>query len=149
MRHKAAIATQPGECSLDHPSPPHDLEAAALVGALDDLKRNRLRCKIGLEFGACISAIGKDLSDEWELSARPGDEVSCAIAILYVCRNDLDAKQQAYCINERITLDALGFLARIVADRIDIAPPFSVAFTACVSMMAAVGEASRPSASRH
>ena len=108
-----------------------------------------LRCKVSLEFGAGISAIGKDLGNEWERSARPGDEVSCTIAILYVRGNDLDAKKQAYCINERITLDALGFLARVVADRIDIAPPFSVAFTACVSMMAAVGEASRPSASRH
>src|SRR5215470_15954499 len=44
--------------------------------------------------------------------------------------------------------DALNFLARIIADRINGDPPFSVAFATCVSMIAAVGSTSRPQAPR-
>ena len=149
MRHEPAIATEPGEGALDHPSPPNDLEASLLVGAFDDLECDRLSRKIGFELRAGIAAVGKDLGDEWKQPAGFGDEVGRAIAILQAGRDHLDAKQQSYRIDEGVALDALGLFTRVVADRIDFGPPFSVAFTACVSMMAAVGDGSRPSASRH
>jgi hypothetical protein len=68
---------------------------------------------------------------------------------LHAGRDHLDAEQQSDGIDECVALDALGLFARVVTDRIGVGPPFSAAFTACVSMMAAVGDASRPSASRH
>jgi hypothetical protein len=52
------------------------------------------------------------------------------------------------CIDEDVPLLALDFLARVVAGRIDARPPFSALLTLWLSMMAAVGLASREAASR-
>ena len=149
MHHEPAIAAKPGECALDDPPPPDDLEAGIVVGAFDDLEGNGLGCEIGFELGAGIAAVGENSGDERKQPARPGDEVGRAIAILHAGWNHLDAEQQPDGIDECVALDALGLFACVVADRIDVSAPFSVAFTACVSMMAAVGDGSRPSASRH
>jgi len=54
---------------------------------------------------------------------------------------DDDAKQEAGGIDRDMALATLDFLGGIVAAR----PPFSVVLTLWVSMMAAVGLASRPS----
>src|SRR5262249_43391962 len=48
-----------------------------------------------------------------------------------------------------VALNTFNFLARIIADRINGDPPFSVALATCVSMIAAVGSPSRPQAFRH
>lgn len=149
VRHEPAIATEPGEGSLDHPSPPDDFEACLLVGAFDDLQRDGAGGEIGFKLGAGVAAIGKDLGDEREQPAGFGDQVGRAITILHAGRDHLDAEQQSYRVDERVALDAFCLFACVVAHRISAGPPFSVAFTACVSMMAAVGEGSRPSASRH
>lgn len=125
------------------------LKPPSFVGAFDDLERHGLNRKVGVEPAADIAAVGENPGDEREQSARLADEVGRAIAILDAGRDHLDAEQQSYGIDDRVALDALRLLAGVVADRIGVGPPFSVAFTACVSMMAAVGEASRPSASRH
>jgi hypothetical protein len=82
-------------------------------------------------------------------SARRSQQAGGAIAILHAGRDYLDAEQKSDGIDEHVALDTLGFFARVVADRIGVGAPFSAAFTACVSMMAAVGDASRPSVSRH
>ena len=55
----------------------------------------------------------------------------------------------AFRVDDGIALNAFNFLARIIADRTNGDPPFSVAFATCVSMIAAVGPGSRPQASRH
>lgn len=148
MRDEAAVAPEPGEGALDDPAPPDDLEPAFFVRALDNFQGNPLSGQTGGEFITAVAAIGKDLFDEGEQAAGLLDKVRSAVPVLDACRDRLDAKQQSYRIDERVALDTLDFLARIVANRIPAAAPFSVAFTAWVSMMAAVGEASRPSASR-
>jgi hypothetical protein len=48
-------------------------------------------------------------------------------------------EQQAQRIYENMALLALDLFARIIAMRIDAAPPFSALFTLWLSMMAAVG----------
>src|ERR1700730_11487746 len=58
-------------------------------------------------------------------------------------------KQEAYGIDEDVTLLAFDLLARVVAARVDAAPPFSAPLTLWLSMMQAVGLASRSTASRH
>src|SRR5262245_16777835 len=148
MRREPAISPQPGEGALDHPSPADDFEAASVVGALDDLESNRLRCEIGFELAADEGAVGEDAGNEREAPAGPADQLDRAIAILHARRDHRDAEQQTYGIDQGVTLDALCLLGRVVARRIGMGPPFSAALTVCVSMMAAVGEASRPSASR-
>jgi hypothetical protein len=57
-------------------------------------------------------------------------------------------EQQAQCIYQNMTLLALDLFARIIAMRIDAGPPFSALFTLWLSMMAAVGLASRSAFSR-
>jgi hypothetical protein len=148
VRHEPSVTTEPGESAFDHPAAPDDFEAAFFVGAFDDLKGNRLVCECGFELGAGIATVGKDFGDERERTARPANEAGGAIAILHAGRDHLDAEQQSDGIDEGVALDTFGLFARVVADRIGVGPPFSVAFTACVSMMAAVGDGSRPSASR-
>src|SRR5436305_4519013 len=52
-------------------------------------------------------------------------------------------QQQTQRIYEKVALLALDLLARIIARRIDTGPPFSALLTLWLSMMAAVGLASR------
>jgi hypothetical protein len=57
-------------------------------------------------------------------------------------------EQQAQRIYQYMTLLALDLFARIIAMWIDAGPPFSALFTLWLSMMAAVGLASRSAFSR-
>jgi hypothetical protein len=57
--------------------------------------------------------------------------------------------QQALRIDEDVPLLALDLLAAIEARRINPAPPFSALLTLWLSMIAAVGLASRSACSRH
>ena len=95
-----------------------------------------------------VAAVRKHMFDEGEQTARLFDQVRGGVPILDICGDRLDPKKQAYCIDKRVAFDAFDFFARIVANRIPAAAAFSVALTAWVSMIAALGEASRPSASR-
>ena len=137
MGHKAAVAPQPGEGAFNNPAPPHNLETALLVRALDDLEFDPLRGQIGGELVSLVTAIGKDVFDEGKQAAGLFDKSGRAAAILDAGRDRLDSKQQAYRIDKRVAFDAFDFFARVIANRIPAAPPFSVAFTAWVSMMAA------------
>jgi hypothetical protein len=56
--------------------------------------------------------------------------------------------QEALRIDENMPLLAFDLLARIVAMRV-VSPPFSALFTLWLSMMAAVGDASRSALWRH
>jgi hypothetical protein len=148
MGHQAAVAPEPGEGALNNPAPADEFEAAFFVRALDDLQSHLLSRQIGGKPIAAVAAIRKHVADEGEQAARLFDKLSCAVPVLNAGRDRLDAKQQSYRIDNRVALDAFDFFARVIANGIPAAAPFSVALTAWVSMMAAVGEASRPSASR-
>ena len=126
-------------------------EAFGLIGALDDLG-----LEIGQDFGepvrknrALIGAIGKQLLKERKLAEQRGEQQQAAIAILDVGRVDDGVQQQAQRINQNVPLLALDQLAGIEAVRINAGPPFSALFTLWLSMMAAVGLASRSASSRH
>ena len=58
-------------------------------------------------------------------------------------------QQQAYRVDKDMPLLALDLLPRIIPARVDAKPPFSALLTLWLSMIAAVGLASRPIASRH
>jgi hypothetical protein len=57
--------------------------------------------------------------------------------------------QQALRVDKNVPLLALDLLSRVVTRRINGAPPFSALFTLWLSITAAVGLASRATASRH
>ena len=149
MRHEATIAPDPGIGALDDPASSDELEARLVVGALDDLQDHRLIGEFSGELFSGVAAVGKDAGDEDEQPPRPADEIGGTVAILHARRDHADGEQKPDRVDDEVALDALDLLARVIPDRIGRGPPFSVAFTLWVSMMAALGDASRPSASRH
>ena len=62
---------------------------------------------------------------------------------------DDGTQQQAFGIYREMALLAFDLLAGVIAVRIDRDPPFSALLTLWLSMIAAVGLASRPASSRH
>jgi len=78
-----------------------------------------------------------------------GKQHNAAVPVLDVGTVNDRVEQQTQRIYENVALLAFDFLARIVAMRIDPGPPFSALFTLWLSMMAAVGLASRSLCSRH
>ena len=97
-----------------------------------------------------ISGVGEDAQDEREqrVGARIENERR-AVAILDIGGMHHGAQQQAERIYENVALLALDLLSRIVTMRIDAHPPFSALLTLWLSMIAAVGLASRSSRSLH
>ena len=72
-----------------------------------------------------VAAVRKHMFDEGEQTARLFDQVRGGVPILDICGDRLDPKKQAYCIDKRVAFDAFDFFARIVANRIPAAAPFS------------------------
>jgi hypothetical protein len=58
------------------------------------------------------------------------------------------AQHQAEGVDQDMALDALGLLARVIAGFRRAGPPFSADLTVWLSMIAALGLASRPSPRR-
>jgi len=128
----------------------HD-EALGPIGSFDDL---------GLEMGEdagqggvkdrpLIGAVGEQFFEEGKQIEQRRQEREAAVAILNVGGGDDTAQEQALAIDQDMALLALDQLARIEAVRIDARPPFSALFTLWLSMMQAVGLASRSAFSRH
>ena len=120
------------------------------IGTLDDFDIHALQdtSKTVLEPCASISAIGVELEKEGIEAEQGGHEEHATIAILDVRGMHDGVHQQALRVDENVPLLALDLLARIISMRI-VRPPFSALFTLWLSMIAAVGDASRPALSRH
>ncbi len=96
-----------------------------------------------------IGAVGEQLSQEREQAEQVRQQRDAAVAVLDVGRGGQAAQQQALRVDQDVTLLALDQLARVKAGRIDARPPFSALFTLWLSMMQAVGLASRSAFSLH
>jgi hypothetical protein len=145
-----SASAEPGEGSLDDPAFGQDNEALGLIGALDDLDVDALENgpQCVLECCALISAISVELQKEGVETEQRRHQEHAAVAILDVCGVHDSVHQEALRIDENVPLLALDLLARIVA-MWDVEPPFSALFTLWLSMMAAVGDASRSALWRH
>ena len=96
-----------------------------------------------------ITGVGEDAFDERKLGSRAlVEDQRGPIAILDIGGVDRNAQQQTERIDEDMPLTAGDLLARIVTLRINRGPPFWAALALWLSMIAAVGLASRPSCSR-
>jgi len=122
-----------------------------LIGALDDFSfevgqdfRERL-----VKFRPLIAGVGKQLFQERIHPEQGSKQQDAAVTILDIGGMNDGVEQQAQRVYENMALLALDLLARIIAMRIDPEPPFSALLTLWLSMMAAVGLASRSSCSRH
>ena len=117
--------TEPRKGSFDDPTSGQNLEALGRVGALDDLGddvRQSLFLRLA-KLRSLIAAVREQLLQKRELSEQRAQNENAAIAILNVGRVNDRVKQQAYCIDENMPLLALDLLSRVVARRINRAPP--------------------------
>ncbi len=96
-----------------------------------------------------IGAIGEQFPQEGEQAEQGREQREAAVAILDIGGGDHAVQEQALRVDQDMALLALDQLARIEAVRIDARPPFSALFTLWLSMMQAVGLASRAAFSRH
>ena len=96
-----------------------------------------------------IGRVSKELPQEGMHPKHGGKQHDAAVPVLDVSTVNDRVEQQTQRIYENVALLALDFLARIIPMRINPGPPFSALFTLWLSMMAAVGLASRSLCSRH
>ena len=101
-----------------------------------------------LEFRPLVASVGVALDQEREGAEQVRHHKRTAVAVLNVGGMHDRVHQEALRIDKNVALLALDLLARIVARRIGAGPPFSALLTLWLSMMAAVGLASRKAASR-
>ena len=122
-----------------------------MIGALDDFgfEVGEDFCQGLLEFRPLIAAIGKQLLQERIHAEQGCKEQDAPVAVLDIGGVNDGVEQQAQRIYEKVALLAFDLLACIIAMRIDPSPPFSALLTLWLSMMAAVGLASRSPCSRH
>ena len=146
---KPPIAVEPSKRTFNHPSAGQYLEALCGVGSLDDL-----HCPVPdfhqgrFEFLSGVATIGKNMTQPGIQRADGFKDVGRTVTILNVRRMDDGTNQEALGIGDDMALASFDFLARIIAGRVDRAPPFSALLTLWLSMIAAVGLASRPACSR-
>ena len=96
-----------------------------------------------------IAAVGEQLLQERKQPEQRGKQQDAAVAILDIGGMHDGVQQQTQRIYENMALLAFDLLAGIIAVRIDTEPPFSALLTLWLSMIAAVGLASRSPCSRH
>ena len=121
------------------------------IGTFDDfiVEMRQNFCKRVGKLRSLISAVGEKRLQERKHPEQGRHDENSSITILYVGGMNDGMEQEAYCIDKNVPLLALDLLARIVTVRINAGPPFSALFTLWLSMMAAVGLASRCACSRH
>lgn len=146
-----AAAIEPSDATLDDPSFGQNRKSLRLIGPLDDLHIDLAQhtFQSGAERRTLVAAIGVELAQEGEQAEQRCHHQHAAVAILQGRRMDHRVQDQAQGVDQEMALLSLDLLARIEAVRINPAPPFSALFTLWLSMIAAVGLASRPACSRH
>src|SRR5271165_132107 len=98
---------------------------------------------------ALIAAIGKNTLDERKQGTGAGVEHrGDTVAILNIGRVNRNAQQKTERIDKDVPLAAGDLLARIVTLRVHRGPPFCAVLALWLSMIAALGLASRPARSR-
>ena len=94
------------------------------------------------------AAVGVKLEQKRKGAEQARHPQRPAVPVLNVAGVHDGVHQKALRIDEDVPLLALDLLAGVVARRVDRRPPFSVLFTLWLSIIAAVGLASREAASR-
>jgi hypothetical protein len=128
-----------------------DDKAVGVVATSDDLGHEvgHYIGDAGGEHGPGIGAVCEQRAQERELSEQGGQQQHATIAVLHVGGGDQGVQQQPELVDQDMPFLALDQLAGVEAMRINRWPPFSALFTLWLSMMQAVGLASRVACSRH
>ena len=99
-------------------------------------------------FRAGVATISDDALDEGEPLAGLAEQRLRPVPVLNVGGVNIDVQEQAKRVDEDVALAPEDLLTRVIAGRIKRAPPFNAPLALCASMIAVVGLASRPAASR-
>ena len=146
-----SAAIEPCQGALDHPSSGQNGEALRVIGPFDDLGFD-MRQGLGqglVKHRPLIGAVGEEFLQEWEQAKEGGQQQNTAVPVLNVGRMNDRVQEQPLRVYEYVPFLALDPFARVEPRRIDAGPPFSALFTLWLSMMQAVGLASRPACFRH
>jgi hypothetical protein len=118
---------------------PHDLDVHLAAGTGQAL----------LELRPLVARVGVEFQQEGIQPKQRRHHQNPAIAVLDIGGMYDGVHEQALRVDQDVPFLSLDFLAAIEARRIDAAPPFSALLTLRLSMMAAVGLASRLACSLH
>ena len=123
----------------------------ASIRSLDDLDIDARQNPFhrALELRSLVATVGIELDQERKGAEQARHQQRATVAVLDVGGVDDRVHQQALRIDEDVPLPPLIFSACIVARRINRRPPFSALLTLWLSMITAVGLASREAAWRH
>ena len=150
MLCETAVAAHPGERALDDPAARQHLEALGRVGTLDDLELPVSHAVEGVgKLLGIVAVVGPDQLQPREQRLELLEQIDGAVAILHIGRMHDGVQQEALRVGRDVAFDALDFLGRIEADRINPFPPFSALLTLWLSMMAAEGSVLRCILSRN
>ena len=148
---EAATSIEPADGTFDDPALRLDDKTFGVVATPDYLGH-----EVGHDIGDTvgedwpgIGAVREQLAQEGELSEQGGQQQHTAIAVLHVGGSDQGVQQQSDLVDQDVAFLALDQLAGVEAMPIDRRPPFSALFTLWLSMIQAVGLASRAAFSRH
>ena len=148
---QSSAAAEPSEGAFDDPALGQCDEPCGLIRSLDDLDVDARQNPFhrALELRSLVAAVGIELDQERKAAEQARHQQRAAVAVLDVGGMHDGVHQQALRIDKDVALPALDLLACIVARRINRRPPFSALLTLWLSMIAAVGLASREAAWRH
>lgn len=148
---EASASVEPGDGPLDNPSARQKDEAFGRIRPFDDLdfKFGEVFGNPFLEDRSLIGAVAEEFFQERIETEQGRHQQKTTIPVLNIRWMNDRMHQQALRIDEDMSFLAFDLLAGVIAIRINTDPPFSALFTLWLSMMQAVGLASRSSSSRH
>jgi len=149
IARQAAIAADPGQGLFDDPALGQNDDFVQFV-ALDDLEHPTAGAGSGLRGAwSLIASIGEDALDEGKEAASAAIENQPRlVAVLNIAGMNDDVQQKAERIDQDMALTPGDLLARIKPLRVKRRAPLCAPLALWLSMIAAVGLASRPSRSR-
>ena len=141
---QSTTPTQPAKGALHDPSARQHLKAVAVGRTLDNLQKPASEGVCPLDKLSSITPIGPDQLEPRKSPHKLRKHQHGSVTVLDVGSMDDNSQKQSQGINHDMALASRHLLSRVIATR----PPFSVVLTDWLSMMAALGVGSCPSASR-
>ena len=136
--------TQPCKCAFHDPSAGQHLKMVDVRRTLDNLQKPTTECISPFYQLSCIAAISPDQLESRKSPHKLRKHKLGPVSVLDIRSMDDNGQKQSQSVYDDMALASRDLLACIVSTR----PPFSVVLTDWLSMMAALGVGSRPSASR-
>ena len=139
-----SASAQPSQGAFHHPPPGQDLKVVAVRFALDHGQQLTARSPSPRHQSARVASICPDHLQSGESTQQFGQHQPGTVPILDAGSMNHHGQQQSHGVHHDVPLASGYPFASVVTPR----PPFSVVFTDWLSMIAALGVASRPATSR-